>query len=154
MSATFVEPSLDRTEEVRGLFFGGRNQWGGKLIITNKRLLFAELDLGSLPDMLEWFGGAVGIPGTDLGRSILNSIRASVRKEIWLGHVVSIEPEGMAGWFGPPKIQATTATGEVITIGIVKSTMTPNKNPENNIIRDRAVAILRDAVAGAKLASP
>ncbi len=150
---TFVEPTLDQAEQVRGVFYGGRNQWGGKLIITNKRLPFAELDLGAMPDVLEFVGGQAGVPGVDLGMKVLERIRASVKKDIWLQHVVSVEPEGMAGWFSPPKIRVTTATGEILTIGIVKTTTTPNKNPENNVIRDRAVALLRQTMSEAKTAA-
>jgi hypothetical protein len=148
----FVEPVLDQAEQVRGVFYGGHNQWGGKLIISNQRLLFAELDLGAIPEILEYVGGQAGVPGIDLGMRILERVRTSVKKDIWLKHIVSVDPEGMAGWFSPPKIHVVTATGDVISVGIVKTTTTASKNPENNLVRDRAVTILRDAVRAATTA--
>lgn len=148
--ARFAEPALDEAENVRGVFFGGPSSWGGKLIVTNKRLLFAELDLGVLPDILEYVGGKAGVPGVDLGKTILDSVKASVRKDIWLQHIVSVEPDGDGGWFKAPGIRITTATGEVVKLGIVKSTTTPNKDAENGLIRDRAIGVVRQAISEAK----
>jgi hypothetical protein len=149
----FAEPTLDRTEQVLGVFFGGRNQWGGKVIVTDQRLLFAELNVGSIPDLIEFVGGEAGVPGVDVGMKVLDQIRSSVKKDVWLVHVAVVEPEGMAGWFAPPKVRVTTSTGEVFSVGIVKSITTPNKDPGNNAIRDRAVAIIRHAMNEAKAAA-
>ena len=44
--AQFSEPALIETEDVLGVFYGGPRAWGGKLIVTNHRLIFAPIDLG------------------------------------------------------------------------------------------------------------
>jgi hypothetical protein len=144
----FKEPNLDRTERVLGVFYGGRNQWGGKLIITDQRMIFSELDLGALPDVLAYVGTQAGLPG-DLGLKVLESVRAGVGKEVWLTHITDVAPDGMASLFSPPGIRVTTATAETIRIGIVASTTTPNISRANNAARDAAVTILRLAVASA-----
>jgi hypothetical protein len=146
----FAEHALSESEDVLGVFYGGPRSWGGKLVITNKRLLFAELDLGAIPDALAYVGGKAGVPGVDLGKTILDRVRASVRKDVWLRHIVAVEPEGDGGWFSAPGIRITTATGEVLKLGIVKSTTTLSKDAENPVIRDRAVALIRLAVQQAK----
>lgn len=149
MMVSYEEPTLDQAERVLGVFYGRRTQWGGKLIITNKRMLFAKLDLGAIPDILEYVGGIAGIP-IEVGRKVLDHISGSVNKEIWLQHITGVEPEGKAWFLGPPKMRVTTATGETVKVDIVKSTFSLVGNPANNDIRDRAVALLREAVSAAK----
>lgn len=144
----FNEPRLDRSERVLGIFYGGRNQWGGKLIVTDQRLIFSELDLGAVPDVLAYVGSQAGLPG-DLGKSVLDKIRASVGKDIWLVHITSVEAQGSASLLSPPKIRVTTATAETFTIGIVKSTTTPNISGDNNVARDVALAVIRAAMRSA-----
>lgn len=150
----FVEPVLGESEDVLGVFFGGPRSWGGKLVITNKRLLFAQLDLGAIPDALAYVGGKAGVPALDLGKTILDRVQASVRKDIWLRHIGEVAPDGDGGWFVAPSIRITTATGEVVRLGIVKSTTALNKDPENRTIRDRAVLLIRQAVDKARAAAP
>ena len=150
MTFSYEEPTLDQAERVLGLFYGRRKQWGGKVIITNKRLLFAKLDLGPIPEILEYVGGAAGVPGTDLGKKLLDQIASSVDTDVSLQHITGVEPEGKAWLFGPPKMRVTTATAESLTVDIVKSTTSLVGQAENNVIRDRAVALLRKAVSEAK----
>jgi hypothetical protein len=146
----FVEPVLDEAENVLGIFFGGHRQWGGKLIVTNQRLLFSALDLGAIPDALVYVGGKAGIPGVDIGKTILDRVQASVGKDIWLRHITNVEADGNGSLFAPPSIRISTATGEVMKIGIVKSTTAMNVLPENRVHRDNAIALIRDAVEKAK----
>lgn len=150
MTLSYEEPTLDQAERVLGIFYGRRNQWGGKLIITNRRILFAKLDLGPIPDILTFIGGAAGVPGIDVGKKVLDQIAGSVDTDISLQHITAVEPVGNAGLFGPPKIRVTTATAESVTADIVKTTTSVIWNKENNVIRDRAVALLRQAVSDAK----
>jgi len=99
-------------------------------------------------------GGKAGVPALDLGKTILDRVQASVRKDIWLRHIVEVAPDGDGGWFAAPSIRITTATGEVVRLGIVKSTTALNKDPENRTVRDRAVLLIRQAVDKARAAAP
>lgn len=150
----YEEPELGETERVLGVFYGRANQWGGKLIVTDKRLLFAALDLGALPDILVYVGGKAGVPGTDLGEKVLTQIKGSVTRDIHLVHIATVEPEGKAGWTGAPKVRITTDTEEVIKIDVVEGTKTLIMKGENNEVRDRAVAVIAKAVKAAKEALP
>ncbi len=146
----FVEPVLDEDENVLGIFFGGHKQWGGKLIVTNKRLIFSALDLGAIPDALVYVGGKAGIPGVDIGKTILDRVQASVGKDIWLRHITAVEADGNGSLFAAPAIRISTATGEVLKIGIVKATTAFNPDPENRVHRDNAIALIRSAIEKVK----
>lgn len=40
-----TEP-LDEMEDVLGVFYGGRGQWGQQFVVTNRRLLMGPIDTG------------------------------------------------------------------------------------------------------------
>lgn len=144
----YTEPNLDRSERVLGVFYGGRNQWGGKLIVTDQRLIFSGLDLGVMPDVLAYVGSQAGLPA-DLGKTLFDHVRDSVGKDVWLVHIIGVDAVGSASLLSPPKIRITTATLETFEVGIVNSMRTPNISPDNNQVRDNAVLLLRRAVANA-----
>ena len=146
----FEEPDLDAQEQALGVFYGGRNQWGGKLIVTDQRLLFAPLDLGAIPGLLGLVGGEFGIP-SDVGLKVLASVKETVKKDVRLSHIESCDAHGTAGIFAPPKLRLVTATGDTFDVGIVKSTTTWNGDPLNNVVRDRALALIGSALAEMRL---
>lgn len=153
MDFQYTEPSLDRGERVLGIFYGNYKQWGGKLIVTNLRVLYSKLDLAPIPDILVFVGGQAGIPGVDLGKQLLDYVDQNTELNLWLEHVTSVEPDGQASLFAAPRIRLTTATGQRITISIVKAPTTMSRDPENNVVRDGAVALLRLASQAARQAA-
>ena len=150
--AQFSEPALIETEDVLGVFYGGPRAWGGKLIVTNHRLIFAPIDLGVVELITTYVADKAGVPGVDLAGQIIDQVKSSVRKELWLRHIMSIEPKGDGGWFTAPEIRIVTATGEGLEFGIVISTLTRNNDPGNRVVRDQAIALIRAAIASASQA--
>jgi hypothetical protein len=150
--AQFSEPALIETEDVLGIFYGGPRAWGGKLIVTNRRLIFAPIDLRVVELITKYVADKAGVPGADLADQIIDQVKLSVRKELWLRHITSIEPNGDGGWFSAPGIRMVTATGEVVEFGIVISTLTRNNDPGNPVVRDQAIALIRAATAAASQA--
>jgi hypothetical protein len=92
--ARFHEPALDEREDVIGVFFGGPREWGGKIIITNRRCFFAPIDVGLVDTILTYVGGQAGIPSADLAGTIIDRVRTAAKKEVWLRHVEAVEPRG------------------------------------------------------------
>jgi hypothetical protein len=147
--AGFDQVPLEETEDVRGVFYGGRGQVGGQLIVTNRRLLFGPIAT-ALPKAIF---GEVDVPVLSSVTKILDAYEPLKSRDVFLRHVVSVVKGRDAGFTGAPTIRIHLATEEVIEYGIVASTLTPNPMPSNNEARDRALAVIIDAVAKAKAAS-
>jgi hypothetical protein len=147
--AQFNEPSLAQSEDVLGVFYGGDPLWGGKLIVTTQRLLFAPIDVGLVETITRYVAKGVAVPGADLAGQIIDQVKGSAKKEVWLRHIVSIEANGDGGWFKAPGVRIVTSTAQTIDFGIVKSTTTMNRDPGNRVVRDQLLAVLRQAVANA-----
>jgi hypothetical protein len=144
--AKFNEPNLDEAEDILGIFYGGDPAWGGKVLVTSRRLLFAPIDLGLLETIARYIADKASIPGADLAGTIIDQVKAYVAREIWLRHIVSVEPNGNGGWFKAPGVRIRTASGETLEFGIVKTSISSNKDPENLVARDRLITLLRAAV--------
>jgi hypothetical protein len=148
--AGFDQAPLEETEDVRGVFYGGRGQVGGQLIVTNRRLLFGPIAT-ALPKAIF---GEVDVPVLSSLTKILDAYEPLKSRQVFLRHVVSVEKGRNAGFTGAPTIRIRLATEEVIEYGIVAGTLTPNPMPVNNEVRDRALVLIADAVAKAKVAQP
>jgi hypothetical protein len=148
-----VDP-LDEMEDVLGVFYGGRGQWGQQFVVTNRRLLLGPLDVGIALE-IDAYVLDQALPGTGAGgllKSVLNQYAPKKPKTLWLRHVLDVQPTNDASVFRAPGVRITTDTEQLIDIRIVKTTKTPNGRSENNVVRDRAVLMLRRAVADAKAA--
>ncbi|MBA2633778.1 MAG: hypothetical protein H0U86_12410, partial [Chloroflexi bacterium] len=128
----------------------GRGQVGGQLVVTNRRLLFGPIDTAMSQAIV--FGGAdaIGVPGAGLVKGVLEAYEPLKRKQVFLRHVTSVEARGNGGLFSAPGLRITTATGETIDYGIVRSTTTPNIHPGNRAVRDQAVAVINAAAQAAR----
>jgi hypothetical protein len=147
---SFDLPDLDETEDVLGVFYGGRGQVGGQLVVTNRRLLFGPVRTDFVRAIGLGGAGAAGVPGTGFVKSLLDAYEPLKQKQIFLRHVVAITPGRNAGWTGPPTFRLTLDTESILEYGIVASTLTPNPSPANNVARDRAIDVISRAVAQAK----
>ncbi len=148
--AGFDQVALEETEDVRGVFYGGRGQVGGQLIVTTRRLLFGPIATG-IPRALF---GLIDVDGLDTVGKLLDAYEPLKARQVFLRHVTEVERGRDAGWTGAPSIRIRLATEELIEYGIVASTTTANMMGVNNEVRDRAVAVIRDAVDKAKAAAP
>ena len=145
----FTEPSLTETEQVLGIFFGGNPLWGGKLLVTDHRLIFAPIDVGLVETVVRYVADKANVPGADLGGKIIDQVKGSAKKEIWIRHVTSVEPNGDGGLFKAPGVRIVTATGERVDFGIVKTTTTMNRDPANRVVRDQLIALIRTQMSRA-----
>jgi hypothetical protein len=144
----FDQTPLDETETVKGVFYGGRGQVGGQLIVTNRRLLFGPIDVAFPRAIVEGTGDLAGITGMGLVKGLLDAYEPLKKREIWLRHVLRVDSAGLSSLFSPPKIRLTLATEEVLEWGVVKSTSTASISKDNEVARDRCVATIRAAIAG------
>jgi len=147
---TFDQPALDEAEDVLQVFYGGRGQVGGQLVVTNRRILFGPVDTALVRSIGFEALSALGAPGIDIVKAALDAYEPLKQKQIWLRHIRSVDALGTASLFSPPKIVIVTATNERIEYGIVATTTTPNGDTRNNGVRDLAVQVLRTAVGLAR----
>lgn len=146
----FDQPDLEETEDVLGVFYGGRGQVGGQLVVTNRRLLFGPIETAMARAIVFDGGDAIGVPGAGLAKALLDAYEPLKQKQIFLRHITSVDSGGGGGLFSAPSLKIKTATDEVIEYGIVRSTLTPNIDPANREIRDQAVALITAAVLAAR----
>lgn len=147
-----TEP-LDETEDVLGVFYGNRGQWGAQFVVTNRRLLFGPLDTGLAEEILSYGLDKAGVPGVDFVKSILERYGPRSPKTLWLRHVTQVVPTNNASLFKAPELRIDTATQEIINMQIVHEPRAMSRNPQNNLARDRAVSILRAAAEAASAAA-
>lgn len=147
---TFDLPDLEEAEDVLGVFYGGRGQVGGQLVVTSRRLLFGPIATELIRAVGSAVGDAASVPGTGVFKALLDSYEPLKAKQIFLRHVVSVDPGRNAGWTGPPTLKISLDTEGALEYGIVASTLSPNPMPANNVARDRAIAVIRAAVAKVK----
>lgn len=145
--------SLDEMEDVLGVFYGGRGQVGQQIIVTNRRLLMGPIDVGLVLKIETYLLNKVGGPG-DLVKDILNSYAPMQPETLWLRHVVDVQATNNASLFKAPGLRITTDTEQRIDMSIVATSTTPNLSGKNNAVRDRAVEVIRAAIAAAKAAPP
>jgi hypothetical protein len=149
-----TEP-LDEMEDVLGVFYGGRGQVGQQYVVTNRRLLMGPLDTGLAEEVDAYILDKATPGGGDLLKKILSHYTPMKPTTLWLRHVVDVQPTNNAGWLiKPPRLQITTDTEQVFSLGIVATPKTMSRDPQNNGIRDRAVQVIRAAVEAAKAAPP
>lgn len=150
-----TEP-LDGMEDVLGVFYGGRGQWGQQFVVTNRRLLMGPIDTG-IALAIDAYILDQALPGAGAGgliKDVLSQYAPKSPKTLWLRHVVGVEPTNNAGLLKAPGIRISTDTEQTFDIGIVATTTTPNVSKKNNEVRDRAVEVIRAAVAASKGAPP
>ena len=150
---TYDTEPVDEMEDVLGVFYGGRGQVGQQYVITNRRLLMGPLDTGLAMEIDAYALNHVTAGGGDLVKNVLSKYAPmNPTTTLWLRHIVDVRPTNDAGWLKPPGLRLTTDTEQVFDLGIVDSPKTMNRSPKNNETRDRAVAVLKQAVDAAKAA--
>jgi hypothetical protein len=154
LSFQYQTDPVDEHENVLGVFYGNRGQWGAQFVVTNRRLLLGPLDVGVAEDILHHLLGKTGVPDLDFAKSLLEKYGPRNPKTIWLRHVTDARPSRNAGVLGAAGISIRTDTDEAIDLKIVHKPTAPNWTSENNAARDRFVLTLREAVESAKAAPP
>ena len=154
MSFQYQTEPVDEHENVLGVFYGNRGQWGAQFVVTNRRLLLGPVDVGVAEDILQHLLGKTGVPDVDFAKSLLEKYGPRNPKTIWLRHVADVRSTRNAGVLGAAGSSIRTNTDERIDLKIVHKPTAPNWASENNTARDRFVLTLREAVEAAKTAAP
>jgi hypothetical protein len=149
----YITEPVDELEDVRGVFYGGRGGVGQQFIVTNRRLLIGPVDTGIAQDIDTYLLSTAGGPG-DVLKGVLSHYAPMNPKIIWLRHIVDVQPTNRASAFKAPGIRIATDTEESINISIVATPTTWTGSAKNNDARDRAIEVIRRAVAEAKAAVP
>ena len=151
-----TEP-LDETEEVRGVFYGGRGNVGQQIVVTNRRLLLGPISTGVAEEIDTWLLDKASAGAGDLVKSVLSQYAPMKPTTIWLRHVANVEATDDASWWTPWRmagLRITTDTDQRYELGMVASVGTPSGSGKNNPVRDRALQTIAEAVASAKSAPP
>jgi hypothetical protein len=146
-----IEP-LDENEDVLGVFYGGRGQWGSQFVVTNRRLLLGPLDTSVAEAVLTGMANAASFAPAQVVAAVLEKYAPSNPKTIWLRHVVDVQPTNGASWSKAPGMTIHTAIEEQIDLQIVHKNTAPNWSKDNEGARDRFVSVLREAIASARAA--
>jgi hypothetical protein len=143
-----VEVPLLGGEQILAEGFGGvGHKAGGKLIVTNLRLLFQPWDLGLANDLIKWGCKLLQVPHASVVTYVVGKAKQMVDATAQgVSDIVAVESVGKASLFSPPKIRVTKGDGSVAEFGVVNSPTTPNIWASNNAARDNLAAVIRQAL--------
>jgi hypothetical protein len=144
---TFSTEPIDDNERVLGFFYGGRGQVGQKFVVTNRWLLMGPLDTKIVLEIETYILGKAGVGGMDLLKNVLSNYAPMNPKSVPLSHVANVEATNNARLLKPPGLRFTTDSGDVFDLGVVATPTTWNLSPKNKVSRDRAVALINEAMA-------
>lgn len=151
---TFNTEPIDEDERVLGFFYGGRGQVGQKFVVTNRRLMMGPLDTKIALEIDTYILGKAGVGGMDLLKNVLSSYAPMNPKSVALSHIADVQATSNARLFKPPGLRITTDSGDVFKLGVVATPTTWNPSPKNNVSRDEAVALIKEAMAPLKPGNP
>jgi hypothetical protein len=116
---------------------------GGKLIVTNLRVLFQPWDLGLAVQLAKWGCKVLQVPHASAGLYVIGKAKKMVDETAQgVGDIVAVERVGNASLFSPPKIRLTKSDGTVAEFGVVDTVTTPNLSNSNNVARDNLAAVI------------
>jgi hypothetical protein len=118
--------------------------------VTNRRLPFGPVDTGLAEKILEYGLGKGGVPAFDFAKSVLESYGPRTSKAVWLRHITDVGATHDATLFRAPGMRIVTATQEVLDLKIVHKPSSMSRDPQNNVARDQAVAVIAAAATTAR----
>jgi hypothetical protein len=120
---------------------------GGKLIVTNLRLLFQPWDLGLAAQLVKWGCKLLQVPHASAVVYVVGKAKKMVDETAQgVGDIVAVEPVGNASFLHLPKIRLTKSDGSVAEFGVVDTVKTPNPSNSNNVARDNLAAVIRQVL--------
>lgn len=143
-----VEVPLLSGERILAQGFGGAgHKAGGKLFVTNLRVLFQPWDLTLANRLIKWGCKALQVPHAGAVTWVVGKAKNVVDATAQgIGDLVAVEPVGMASALNAPKIRLTKSDGTVAEFGAVATTLTPSGFKENNVARDNLVAVIQQTL--------
>lgn len=120
---------------------GGRPWVGGDLVLTNRRVLFAPLDVTDAAALLSYGLKKAGAPSDAI--ALVGWIASQVRPEtLERSEVLAASAGRSAGVLNPPTLTVHRADGTNLEFGILASRMSPNLAKANESVRDEYLAVL------------
>jgi hypothetical protein len=117
---------------------------GGKLIVTNQRLIFQPWDMSLAQALVKMGCQVLGVPHSGGVNYIVGKLKGIVdRTAQGIGDIANVERVGMASVTSLPKIGITKTDGSYAEFGIVYSPTTINFSPKNNQVRDQMASLLQ-----------
>lgn len=143
-----VEVPLLGRERILAQGFGAvGHKAGGKLIVTNFRVLFQPWDLGLANNLIKWGCKVLQVPHASVVTYVVGKAKQMVDATAQgVGDIVAVESVGNASAFSLPKIRLTKGDGSVAEFGVATSPTTPSPSRSNNAARDNLAAVIRQAL--------
>jgi hypothetical protein len=148
----YVAAPIPSDETLLGTWTGsgirGIGVTGMKVVLTNKSLILAPLDLSGAIKLFELFSKFVkeiAVP-LDIGKDILEQTGLQKVISIPLGDIRSATVGNGAQLFRPPTVLITMVDGSQYLIGILRSITSPNIDPRNTPVRDEFLKALQAAI--------
>lgn len=118
---------------------------GGKLVVTNQRLIFQPWDMKLAQNLIRWGCKAIGMPHAGVVNYVVGKLVGIVDHTAQgVGNIVGVEPVGVARTFSLPRVRVTKNDGSEAEFGVVYSPTTRNGSPRNNEVRDQLVLLLQE----------
>jgi hypothetical protein len=117
-----------QASELRGPF----TATGGRLVLTERALIFSPLDLEGTLRVIKLVLETVELPG----EQVLTQLAEGARKApltIALNNVASLEQTGGARLLTPPRLRLVTKVGSVFNFGVLAGIGFPNASKENEV---------------------
>lgn len=121
---------------------GGRAWVGGDLVVTNRRVLFAPLDVKDVAALLSYGLKKAGAPGGATG--VVGWIGGQVEPSSTdVSDIVSATRGRSAGLLNPPTVTVHLRDGTNLEFGILSGRMSPNVAKSNEQRRDEVLHLLQ-----------
>ena len=134
MAPTYDESALAGTGVIASwqasILRGSFASFGGRLVLTDKALIFSPLDLEGTLQVINLVLKAVELPG----EQVISELASSAKKapiSIALNNIASLELTGGSRLLTPPSVRLTTKVGSVYDFGVLAGIGFPNLSTKN-----------------------
>ena len=117
---------------------------GGKLIVTNQRLIFQPWDMSLAQALFKMGCKALGAPHSGAVNYVVGKLKGIIdRTAQGVGDIADVERVGMARLTSLPKVGITKSDGSYAEFGVGYSPTTINFSSKNNQVRDQLASLLQ-----------
>jgi hypothetical protein len=132
----------ERGRFVAGKLVGGSSLVGGDLVVTDRRVVFAPLNVTDIAQVLSWGLAKAGAPG-HLAQAPIK-LGELVGQPSDAGLLMTAEAGRSGSPIRPPQVILKDADGNESTFGVVASRTSPNWARANIAARDELIALVNE----------